>query len=346
MKRRLLVTIISCAFILVACSGGEPDQVAIDDASNIALSENAVISMEISSDASSEVASFETPKAENVDEDLYRKFLENKEKVIIGDNNLPTYYFSLEECRGQEFALEELADYIAEFYAADASRNRETDLDDIEYAYIDCGNDGVEELLLHIKTPTNTEDWKEYIVVKDIDGQLETVYSDVAWSRKRIFFNQYGYIFGDGSNGATNHGFDKAFIDEEGQYHFLYSDNVASGLNTETGIELAEDYVYFTFDFNNTEDDESDDVFTYARYDYNSEHDWEEGFKDIFYADVIRDETLYEDSNPLKQYYEQMGRKINTLDEVEQMIILKEQQEGLTADIKDGEAVKFQVIGN
>ena len=161
---------------------------------------------------------------------MYEKFLHNEERVHINTENDLGYYFSFKNFTKQDYTLDEMVDTIIAFYKEDWMTD-DVFLEKIEYAYIDCGNDGNKELAIAIHTPwASQESWQEYLIIKNINGTLQTVYSNVAWSRSRIQLNEYGCIFENGEGGAWNNSSDISFIDAEGRWH-----------NIENAEELTED---------------------------------------------------------------------------------------------------------
>ena len=289
--------------------------------------------------------------------ELYEKFLRNENTVLIKpEKAIDEYYWNLDNLSNMDVTLEGLINGILAYYTND-NPNCKIRLESAEYAYIDCGNDGNKELALRFRTPENIEPWEEYIVIKAVDGVLETVYANVAWSRSSLFIGEYGYIFGDGSGGAAYHVFDKSFIDADGNWHFIYNDESTTGIEAGTSIYLHDngytipsgakfdgDYTLLEFDFNNTPMDATDDVVTYAKIVEGTVGDYENGFKSYFYADLEADDSIYEDTNPLKQLFDKEKVKFYTLSEIDQMIAEKEASEGLTDEVKNGGIADWQPL--
>lgn len=351
------VPIVLCVFILAGCAQKGAEQPAIDsvkETSSIEADTAGASSNQV--DESSNVLTDEKAADEH-EECLYERFLHNNEKAKISDVNNFGYYFNFEENVGKECSLEDIVNLIIANYVGDPGNGVRIRLDSIEYAYIDCGKDGNEELLLKIYTPS-IDDWTEYIIIKEVDGSLETIYSDVAWGRSSIYINEYGYIYGDGSGGAAYHGFDKAFIDADGAYHYIYSDfSSGFGIGSEytdghpesEPSELDGQYVWLSFDFDNTPEDENYNAFSYAKIEENSEYEWEEGFKGYFYCALVDDNSVYEENHPLRKYIKQTfhnGDMTNvfSLKEIDKMIADKEQREGLTDEVKNGKAPRWESL--
>jgi hypothetical protein len=297
-------------------------------------------------------------------EDLYESFLNNEATLHINTDNDFGSYFSFEKYKDQDLTLEEIVNDIIASYLTDWGDSLKIWVDSIEYAYIDCGNDGVPELALRINTPMSTEGWQENMIIKDIDGRLELVYSENSWSRSSVFFNEYGYIWGDGSGGAAYHLFSKGFVDGDGKWHFIYVDNSTSGITPggyagelwfdgsshplPEDMELDGDYVFLQFSFDFPEDENTEYIYTYAKEgespDYEDEEAWMDGFKSYFYSELIGDDEVYSEDHPLMQFFEAEGLKIYTLEEVDEKIAEKEKSEGLTEEIKNGKDVEWQTL--
>ena len=292
------------------------------------------------------VSLVDSPSAKNpteiVGDGLYERFLRNEVKVKIGkEKNLGNeWYFNFRASQGQEFTLEELVNTIIKWYT-DYSGVQIT-LEKIEYSFLDCGNDGSRELAIRIKTPSN-DDWTESIIIKEKDGKLETIYSDVGWSRSRICINEYGYIYGDGSGGASSHGFDKAFLDADGKYHYIYYDSTEFPNSP---------YGWLNFYFNDDKNTPSVTVWALIdethEYDDNDEDEFENGFKGYFYTQLLHDDSLYEESGEIYEYLRQNNRlpedKLVTINDLEQMIAQKEKKEGLTEEIKNGKTLIWEEL--
>ena len=279
--------------------------------------------------------------AEIVGDGLYERFLRNEVKVKIGtEKNLGDKEdFNFRASQGQEFTLEELVNTIIKWYTDDPWVVQIT-LEKIEYSFLDCGNDGSRELAIRISTPC-WDDWNESIIIKEKDGQLETIYSDVGWSRSRICINEYGYIYGDGSGGAASHGFDKAFLDADGKYHSIYCNDTEFWDSP---------YGWLDFGFG----DDTPCVTVWALIDETHEHDdndedeFANGYKGYFYTQLLHDDSLYEESGEIYECLKQNDRlpegKLVTINEVEQMIAKKEEKEGLTEEIKSGKTLTWEEL--
>ena len=337
MKNRFTAIILICALLLVGC--GSEGQSVNDSVSGAEPEvEEAVDSAEESGEGA---------------QALYEKFLNNEVPVTIDSHVDQGSYFTFQNYDGNEYTLEELVNLIIADYIGEDDFIKIW-LDKIEYAYIDCGADGEPELALHIDTPASMEDWNEYIVIKEFDGKLKTVYSTVAWSRSYTYINEYGYIYGDGSGGASSHSFDKSFVDGDGKLHFIYADTTelmwiseeenelfGNGMNYEFSAEevakYSGEYIQFDFYFDqpDADDYESHIVRSYGKVaDEDDILDSESGYRGYCYCELEDDESIYDENSPLWKCLG--GENVYTLSEIEKMIADKEAEVGLTEKIKNG----------
>ena len=160
--------------------------------------------------------------------ELYEKFLNNEILVHFSPkNNMGTdSYLDLSNYYEKDFSVDELIDAVVGYLKKDWG-DEFVILEEVDYAYIDCGDDGNPELVLHIISPIpDYESWNEYIVIKNIDGRLETIYTNIAWSRSPMEINEYGYITASGDGGAYNYGDYNSFLDAEGNYYDTYKNHV------------------------------------------------------------------------------------------------------------------------
>ena len=86
---------------------------------------------------------------------------------------------------------------------------------------IDCGMDGMEEYLITIPLE-GPEIFTLFVVLKDMDGELQICYTTDQWSRNEVIIDKNGLITTSGSGGAAIHITTYAYLDAEGEYHFHY----------------------------------------------------------------------------------------------------------------------------
>ncbi|SDB34949.1 lysozyme inhibitor LprI family protein [Butyrivibrio sp. INlla16] len=173
-----------------------------------------------------------TADEKNGESDLYDAFL-------VGDSTLSfDYYmnnvFQDSEYRSyvddiisyvptdREYTLSELRNTLQGILNNDAYYFAGGDIETMEYAFIDCGADDVREMALKMVGPFVEPGSELTLVIKELEGKLQVIYAFASWSRSQTDIYEYGIISGGGSNGASNHGWDEAYINADGKYQFGY----------------------------------------------------------------------------------------------------------------------------
>ncbi|WP_026653020.1 hypothetical protein [Butyrivibrio proteoclasticus] len=164
----------------------------------------------------------EEPEEEEADtenltgEELYDAFMNGDVKItytnldVNGSADMLADY--LED--GEEYDINEIAKKAEEGYTPGRTLT-----EDPTSRLIDCGEDGVKELLVRFQFGDSTS---LSMILKDVDGKLKYCYSGESWDRSELCISDTGVITSSGSGGATVHGSDYAYVDAEGDYHFFY----------------------------------------------------------------------------------------------------------------------------
>lgn len=103
-----------------------------------------------------------------------------------------------------------------------------------EYAYIDCGLDSEPELALKFTfrdTGGYNLELSEYIIIKNIDGNLKLITSESGYYDDLTSINKAGYITFGGGNGIAVLYEELRFVKADGSVQFVYS------LSTETNLK-------------------------------------------------------------------------------------------------------------
>ena len=118
-------------------------------------------------------------------------------------------------------------------------------VDEIDYAYLDLGNDKIQELLVTFIGTDDDGTNDEYILKYDEDG-LKVCYEFQTWARSDTEVSYYGIVKGSGSNGATSHAEDGAVLDGEGSLIPVYSSEIEGDLSNgymepfhQDGVDMA-----------------------------------------------------------------------------------------------------------
>ena len=169
-------------------------------------------------EAKAEDVSKKTEEPEVTQSEKYMKFLDREEVLYLG-----------EWCDklGGELSPDKgyYLDDIVHSFLEDGKYPMMEKEPVINYAYLDCGNDGVEEFAVQFTGMgiyNQGDDSTLVFIIKEKDDKLELCYCYETWARSETKTNQYGYVYSGGSNGATNHGVDYGYIDATGTWNFIY----------------------------------------------------------------------------------------------------------------------------
>ena len=208
---------------------------------------------EVSAEGEAPVANEEEASEISGEGDLskYEDILNVTVKAVIDLSGETASYYAFKRAlsEGKEYTLTEIIDNLKQFMENDFWQIR-PDSQGIEYAYIDCGNDGVKELLILLHLPVENEDFDVRMVVKDIGGTLTVVYDNDSWSRSETIVNEYGYVIGGGSGGASSEVSEYGVIDKDGKFKYIYGVDYENG---ELGYiwfepEYEKRTTYYTYD--------------------------------------------------------------------------------------------------
>lgn len=297
---------------------------------------------------SDEATPVETDSVSSID--LYEKFLNDEVRVLIRLDKIQNSdaFFDYGPSDGTEYTLSELM----------ATVSRDTEEHSISYAYMDCGNDGNLELAVRTESTIQATSWWEYWIIKDVGGNLECIYARENWPRSNATINQYGLINGYGSNGAANHTYDEMYLDATGAIRYIYTLNTIGFAVTPDGYGAIYEYdilppndigsdqrsfLLFQYDFDNTTDNHMNDACAYGEQDPNDPVD-DEGDRRRGKYGLLQDESIYDDSFPLKTQLIDAGFQVYRFSEIDEMIDAQENYYGITQEILDAPEVEWTVL--
>lgn len=172
------------------------------------------------------------------DVQIYRDFLTGKSDLslafycdnVFDEENYGTYDFG--DIRDKSISFME---FIDEF-----EKKANVEIGTVAYAYIDCGDDGKKELALDLNAKSGSGPFaNDYVVIKDIDGDLQLIYTldgecgANGWND----LNEYGYICTYGQGISTSRYHEAALIDADGNYKYGYFD-----YSEDPGMDLEQFY--------------------------------------------------------------------------------------------------------
>ena len=157
-----------------------------------------------------------------------------------------------------------------------------------------------------------------YMIIKDIDGELVICFDQDAWSRSDLQVEADGKISSGGSGGAAIHIVDYAFVDAKGDYKFFYGCEETLTLYNDIYLYDKTDYQVLPVDGLDVDHIGIRDYYFEADYEQRT-HYYEYFMINDNYEDVTTDAD-YEDSNPVKQKFNECGVKAYTHADIEALL--------------------------
>ena len=210
--------------------------------------------------------------------------------------------------QGNSYTMDEIVSAIE-----NSTENKKSS--DTTYTMIDCGSDGVPELL----TETSFDpEFTLYMIIKEIDGELVICFDQDSWSRSEVQVEADGKITSGGSGGAAVHIMDYAYVDAKGDYKFFYGCEETITLYGDYYLYDKTDYQVLPVDGLDVDHIGIRDYYFEADYEQRT-HYYEYFMIDDNYEDVTTDAD-YEDSNPVKQKFSECGVKTYTHADIEALL--------------------------
>lgn len=357
MKKYAIAALSLCAVLMTACAEDideNPTQGVDTESVTIGGEQNQKTdSVKSEAEDGADDQAKESPENDSSSEGLYESFLAGEAKVHFNSENMNFENWNTTNIENKELTIQELADsakkdFVDEEFASEC-------VSDVEYSYIDCGNDGTKELLVKITAgiPEGVQ-FDNYMIIRDNAGSLQTVFGVDSWDRSYVTVNEYGVIKTDGSGGWGTFSFNKSYVDGNGAFHPLYGSYVTeyidagtergslwfNGSSHELDVNTNDSYAFLAF---NLDGKDGDETYSYARIIENP-GDQDSGSREYYYGSLDDDDSIYDDSNSLKQFFDREGLKIETIKDIDKMIADREAAEGFTDDLDKGAEVTTQPL--
>ena len=243
---------------------------------------------------------------------------------------------------GKDYTLAEFRDKLNEIFNSEDNYLYEGEVQSIEYAYIDCGNDGVNELALKMVGPfADPSESTMTFIIKELDGKPELVYAFSQWSRSQRTINKYGFITGSGSNSASNHGYDEAYINADGKYMYGFYEEEEYDINA---FGMLRDHD----DFDAEGLDNMLAVYTLRLDQYDAANPQQE-----YYSYNVHDSNTYEEVDVPNLYTDSKYKDIMdsfkdisfiSMDEMKKMEKEKMESIGVTDEIRNAEEPEYTEV--
>lgn len=286
-------------------------------------------------------------KAGNASEALYNAFIENDAQLYAGKQFIYGYYDYendksiplLEDGKGYTLIdfFERIAKCVDEEYDS-------MEIDSVEYAFIDCGNDGEPELALQIGLNSDNMGYiTQGYVIKNFDGKLQLCTKiESAYRSEEYFKNKYGVIYSGGSNGASSWTEGYSYINAAGENVFLYS------ADCEYGLGMYFDTLGGVYSVAAKYEEDIDDEWYMMEYHFDDPSDID--FENIEYDDYLKTlpYTAYPEGEELiEKIFDEAGVKLYPQKQMDDMILQDMSSKGLSKEIFDSEeTVEWMKITN
>lgn len=259
------------------------------------------------------------------DEKLYTDKYDYVKRSEDGDFNYFGEYdgMTIEEFFKQVVEIEKLGSFSFPFNHA-------------EYAYIDCGMDGIPELAMKAIFEDEWDQLERYYVIKLVDDKLELTYMDECYYRTSLnITNLAGVVVATEGYGAASSGYQIGFLDADARYVLDYTEET-SYMALYMLPERFEDAVV------NTDEDYSSLYLKRFAFELNTDgSEFDEYEKRTLYCAQKEDDEesngvdFKENVRVAKTLFNYVGEKLYSLDEIKTKIAEREASIGFSDEIKD-----------
>lgn len=257
------------------------------------------------------------------DSDVYDRFLNDELSVRIREGVWYEYDEDKDVDKEREWTFREIMDMVHDYYL-----ERTGLWPYVEYAYLDCGGDGVEELAIRfvgIAIDGYGDDSDLTMVIACPDGTPEVVYARESWSRSCDLLRYHGCIRCYGSDGAMWQSFGNDYIDGNGDVQSVYDAEQISYNVWDLKVRL---------EYDNREEDDSSQygatVTTYRIGDVN--------YSTLEFGTDVSEELCRE----YRAYLEQHGDNIVTEEEINRLIERRAAELGIEKAWMDEEDLSWK----
>ena len=317
MKKKVLkmAAVLSCIAILGASFAGcfkKPAQ-------TIATSEAPVT--EPSSGVTEIPESPDTPRP--VSEDELLAFINNGESAEVEGDTVQGL------TKGSSYTLMEMKRSIEEYYLDTFGDSNRKTVVEIDYAIIDCGNDGIPELAILVSgnNAERMDGVDDYYIIKKRGDKLYVVDQYESYYRAWGELNKYGVFFMSGSGGASIMVETYDRVNAEGYHEFIYSAEYEMAMGTPmiygyelpSDADLPEDYPQFAQDYGTNERVK----YSFMPYDYSFQDgskEYDDYLRKMVYIFHDENGNLLVPSDEYQQLYSDIGVVITDDDNLKQLI--------------------------
>lgn len=358
MKKRLILVV--CLSIIL-CSCGQQTGIQDIEATEAEHAEEEHTGKPENLAGETEEQESEQQESEEDQYAIYERFMAGDEPLYIREDQ----YSYIDDTvssgamleAGASYTLDEICNKINR---TDNSGMAVNEMEQLSYAYIDCGADGEIELALRFGGLVNMFDdnGSEVYIIKNISGRLEMYYGlDEMYRSWEELSNEYGVIVSGGSGGARYSSETVGFLDALGTYTQLYEKEIEYW---GYGEDVFFDEYYEPELYHAVAGHDLEYLFAVTGYlfePYDNNQDYGEYRSGIKYSFELYDrgdtlDTLVEDIAPsvyedsvYQEILDAAGVPFYSAAEIDDMIADRAAQIGLTEEIMSGKPVEWIPFG-
>jgi len=343
----LMLTIV--CFMLTGCGkekGESSDEKAENTAGVIIVAEDTDSTASVASDVKTDNTinnSEDNEDAKSGDSESvekYEAFLSGNEKVGVSKVNLNSYLSDTSEVVPDKSGTYTMGELIGNFIK---DRKKVYDggysVEEIEYAYVDLGQDGSSELVLHFISYMEGDEYSNIMVIKDLTGKLELCYFTEDGYRSYNYVNKDGIIAVGGSGGAASWYDSYRTLDSEGNVVFLYDSETMNAYGIYLGdvdygetadkLGIGDELAIIRYSFDEYTDTEFNDesyqaylntnMYAYGMYD----SDW----------NMTSPDEIYEPSSKYYEFMHMFSDKVYSIPEMDELLEKRLSEYGFTKDM-------------
>ncbi|MCR5356721.1 MAG: hypothetical protein K6E63_04880 [Lachnospiraceae bacterium] len=249
--------------------------------------------------------------------------------------------------QGNRYGFSEIVDKYLE-NEFDAEDRDMCGLLDASYTYIDCGNNGTEEMALQLEYRLPYGEWYLNYFLCYEDGEVHIMGSDEWGYRSYLTLNKCGYVENGGSGGANIYSVDFYFFNEDNERVFLYSCEEEMGLATPMVPKYYLKNGWDRTDYPEMDYDGSGEGYTVYRYslkEYDYSDDsvdmYEKYYKDNMYSFTDAEGKSAMPAAAMIELYKREGVKWFDYEELEEKIKKHQHMAGADDKILNADAVEW-----
>ena len=268
------------------------------------------------------------------------------ESFLKGDRK--TVFFSSADDR-REFTVKELGDALCKDLIREGN---DVFISDVQYAYIDCGLDGVPELAVdyHV-TQQYLDNYPDtaiqHYVIRLAGDELEALWYGETYYRTATTINQAGYITSGGSYSAMGHFYEFSLLDKNCDMQFLYSADYEMGHSEPLISRFNIDYLELPDEYQHDNDFEGDyevDTYNFTKYMYDDDYSYAEYRANNMYVFLDAKGEQAEVPEPWASFYKEKGIKVYTQNEMQDLITNYLKEVGVGDDIRNAAVPEWKSL--